>query len=128
MGFHHRRIKSRRTGRYFCARWPSKRALQAARAAITPRTERRRLLLSVEAVVEDLNRFLIGWRNYYRFGNSSRAFTKLDWYSHHRLALFISKKHGRGRVFAWRLMAEHAHFGLERLTGNVWTEPVHASR
>lgn len=128
LGFHHRRIKSRRTGRYFCARWPSKRALQAARAAINARTERRRLLLPVEAIVEDLNRLLIGWRNYYRFGNSSEAFSKLDWHSQHRLALFISKKHGCGPTFAWRLMAKHAYFGLERLTGNVWNGPVHAFR
>jgi RNA-directed DNA polymerase len=128
LGFHHRRVKSRKDN-YFCARWPSERAVRAARNRIRAHTERRLLLLSVEAVVEDLNRYLVGWRNYFRFGNSVEVFRKLDWYAAHRLALFISKRHGhKGRGFGFRALNKHGSFGLVRLSGSVWSGPVHAVR
>jgi RNA-directed DNA polymerase len=95
LGFHHRRMQSRK-GRYFCYRWPSRASVRSARASIKARTERRRFPLSVDHVVGDLNRFLRGWGNYYRYGNSSRVFHKLDNYVIERLARFISKKHGHG--------------------------------
>ena len=37
-------------------------------------------------VVGDLNRFLGGWREYYRYGNSTRCFAKLDRYTVERMA------------------------------------------
>jgi group II intron reverse transcriptase/maturase len=123
LGFHHRRMQSRR-GSYFCYRWPSRAAVRSARANIKARTERRRVPLSVDHVVEDLNRFLRGWRNYYRYGNSSKVFHQLDYLVIERLARFISKKHGHaGRDFGmWVLVDRGTNrdgFGLVRLYGNV---------
>jgi Reverse transcriptase (RNA-dependent DNA polymerase)/Group II intron, maturase-specific domain len=67
LGFHHRMVRSRglrgRRGIEFLARWPSDRAMQRARDRITELTVRSRLLLPVDVVVEDLNRFLRGWAN-----------------------------------------------------------------
>ena len=66
LGFHHRRVESfTRKGRFFCARWPSQRAVRAARDKIRGHTARRRLLLPAEWIAEDLNRFLAGWRGYF---------------------------------------------------------------
>jgi RNA-directed DNA polymerase len=65
LGFHHRRVESiTRKGRYFCARWPSDRSMRRAKDRIRQIAARPRALLPVEVVVEDLNRFLIGWRGY----------------------------------------------------------------
>lgn len=62
LGFHQRMVESfRRPGFRFLARWPSARAMQAARARIRELTDRRLLLLPIEDVVTRLNRFLIGW-------------------------------------------------------------------
>jgi hypothetical protein len=41
-------------------------------------TIRRRLLLRVEWIVEDLNRFLRGWAAYFRYGNSADQFDKIN--------------------------------------------------
>jgi RNA-directed DNA polymerase len=129
LGFHHRRMRSRR-GSYFCYRWPSRSAVAAARANIKARTERRRILLSVEVIVKDINKFLVGWRNYYRYGNSSDAFRHLDRYVTERLARFISKKHRHsGRSFGLKILIDRGldrgvnDLGLVRLSGSVRTEP-----
>jgi RNA-directed DNA polymerase len=45
----------------FMARWPSARATQAARRRINELTDRRLLMLPIEEVIGNLNRFLIGW-------------------------------------------------------------------
>ena len=44
-------------------------------------TARERLLLPVEEVVQDVNRFLRGWAGYFRYGNSARPFDKIDRYA-----------------------------------------------
>ena len=47
-------------------------------------------MLPVEDVVRHLNRFLIGWRSYFRYGNSTTVFHDLDQFTMERLARFIS--------------------------------------
>jgi RNA-directed DNA polymerase len=84
LGFHHRLVRSRgiRDGRgyLFVARWPSDKAMQHARDRIRQLTQRSRLLLPVEAVVEDLNRFLRGWAGFFRYGHSTVRFGKIRHY------------------------------------------------
>jgi len=121
LGFHHRRVRSRK-GRWFCARWPSDRAVHKARETIRAHTDRRWLLLPVEDVVTRLNRFLAGWGAYFRQGNSTRVFHDLDRFTRERVARFISHKHGhRGNGYGFIVLAEHDYLGLHRLVGSVVT-------
>jgi RNA-directed DNA polymerase len=48
--------------------------LQRERDRIRELTRRSRLLLTVEVVVEDLNRFLRSWADYFRYGHSAIRF------------------------------------------------------
>ena len=130
LGFHHRRVESfTRKGRFFCARWPSQRAVRAARDKIRGHTARRRLLLPAEYVVEGLNRFLAGWRGYFAYGNSTKVFHDLDQFVTERMARFVTKKHGRhGRDFGLMILRDHQNLGLIRLTGSIRHGPVHAVR
>jgi group II intron reverse transcriptase/maturase len=109
LGFQHRMVRSRgihgRRGIEFLARWPSDRAMQRARDRITELTVRSRLWLPVEEVVKDLNRFLRGWVDYFRYGHSSARFHKIEQHARLRLALFIGKRHKRGRGFGWSVVA-----------------------
>ena len=57
----------------FLARWPADKAMQHARDRIRELTDRRRLLLPVEAIVEEVNRFLRGWAAYFRYGQLGPA-------------------------------------------------------
>jgi group II intron reverse transcriptase/maturase len=125
LGFHHRMVRSRgihgRRGVEFLARWPSDRAMQRARDQITKLTVRSRLLLPVEAIVEDLNSFLRGWANYFRYGHSAIRFDKLQQHARDRLALFIGRRHKRGRGFGWSVLAYQSTdaCGLFNLNGTV---------
>src|SRR3954454_7947837 len=77
LGFHHRLVRGDTpASRHLCflARWPSRQAMRRARDRIREITDRRRLLLPVEEVVQDVNRFLRGWAGYFRYGNSANAF------------------------------------------------------
>ena len=91
LGFHHRLVRSRGTagkrGVIFLARWPADKAMQHARDRIRQTTDRSRLLLAPEWMVEDLNRFLGGWAAYFRYGNSAARFDKISEYARMRLAL-----------------------------------------
>jgi RNA-directed DNA polymerase len=130
LGFHHRRVESfTRKGRYFCARWPSDRAVRRTKERIRSHTERRWLMLPVQDIVERLNRFLRGWRGYFAHGNSTTVFHDLDEFVVERIARFISKKHGHhGRNYGLRVVIDHQGLGLVRLVGSVRHGPVHAVR
>jgi RNA-directed DNA polymerase len=122
LGFHVRLVKSWRTGKYSCQRWPSRRAMASLRAKIKEITGPTwRLTQPIGVIVEELNPVLRGWCNYFRWGNSSRQFSRIDQYVRERLALFDSKKRNRcgrrwGRVHT---LAWFAGLGVFTLTGMV---------
>jgi RNA-directed DNA polymerase len=131
LGFHHRMVQSfSKPGARFLARWPSARAMQAARQKISELTDRRLLLLPVEDVVANLNRFLAGWGGYFRRGNSTIQFHKLDRHVAERLARWIGKRHKAKRPLAyglWRLRQER-YLGLRPLVGRVHYGAANATR
>ena len=129
LGFHHRRVESfTRKGRWFCARWPSTRAVKRAKERIRAHTDRRWLMLPVGMIVERLNRFLVGWRGYFAKGNSTTVFHDLDEFVIERVARFITKKHGHhGRNYGLRVLVDHNDLGIVRLTGSVRHGPVNAA-
>ena len=125
LGFHHKWVRSRgwrgKRGVTFLARWPADKAMQRARDRIRELTVRSRLLLSVETVVGDINRFLRGWAAYFRYGHSVRRFNKIRNYALERLAIFIGKRHKRGRRFGLNVVAYRSpdQCGLINLNGTV---------
>jgi RNA-directed DNA polymerase len=125
LGFHHRMVRSRglrgKRGVVFLARWPADKAMRRARDRIREFTVRSRLLRGVEAVVQDINMFLRGWAAYFRYGHSTIRFDKIREYAKHRLAIFIGKRHKRGRRFGLSVVAYLSpnQCGLISLSGTV---------
>jgi len=124
LGFHHRLVRSRAGrgsgGFTYLARWPSLKAEQHARDRIRFMTMRARLAAPVAQVVEELNLFLPGWAGYFRYGNSARAFDKIRRYALMRLALFLAKRHQRGRAWGFtQLYRSPNELGLVCLNGIV---------
>jgi group II intron reverse transcriptase/maturase len=125
LGFHHRLVLSdgRRSGKHvtFLARWPSNKAMQHARDRIRELTDRSLLLLPVEAIVMNVNRFVRGWAAYFRYGNSTRHFDKIKGYMRMRLVLVISKRHKRSRAFGRSVVFFQSpnHLGMVGLDGIV---------
>src|SRR5881398_3741736 len=101
LGFHHRWVRGNTpASRHltFLARWPSRQATQRARDRIREITDRRRLLVPVEDVVQDVNRFLRGWSGYFRYGNSDHSFDKISHYATDRLAVRWQAPQARPRI------------------------------
>lgn len=124
LGFHHRwvRAKSRHFRHVlFLARWPSDKAMQHVRDRVRELTNRRRLWLPVEAIVEDVNLVLRGWSGYFRFGNSAHHFAKVRDHALERLALVVAKRHHRSRAYGWSVVAFQSpnQLGLISLDGIV---------
>ena len=124
LGFQHRYVRGRTPrSRHltFLARWPSRQAMQHARDRIRELTERRRLLVAVEDIVQDVNRFLRGWAGYFRYGNSARHFLRMMTYATDRLALLMAKRHRRTRGYGWWAVVHRSvdRFGLINLNGRV---------
>ena len=124
LGFHHRWVRGNTPrSRHLCvlARWPSRQASQRARNRIREITDRSRLLVPVEQIVQDLNWFLRGWSGYFRYGNSAREFNKINHYTVDRLARFIGKRHKRGWGYGLKVVAYHSHnrLGLITLNGTI---------
>jgi Group II intron, maturase-specific domain len=76
-------------------------------------------------IVADLNRFLIGWGGYFRHGNPSGCFAKIDNYAFDRVPRFLGKKHkaqrplkdGRG------LLARRRDLIPRKLVGTIYHGP-----
>ncbi len=122
LGFHHQMVPSRRRPSFrYPACWPSTKAVLRARFWIREITGRNRRHVPTHTVVGDLNHFLRGWREYYRYGNSTRGFAKLDRYVVERMALLLSKRHGRqGRGHGMKhVVMSGNRLGLIRLVGSV---------
>ena len=124
LGFHHRLVRSRavpgRAGVTFLARWPSRKAMQHARDRIRFMTMRARLAAPVEQVVQEINLFLRGWAGYFRYGNSAHAFDQIRRYAVMRLALFLAKRHQRGRAWGFaQIYCSGDDLGLISLNGIV---------
>ncbi|MGH3922161.1 MAG: reverse transcriptase domain-containing protein [Pseudonocardiaceae bacterium] len=124
LGFHHRWVRAR-SQRYrhvtFLARWPADKAMQRIRDRIRQLTDRSRLWLPVVQIVQDVNRVLRGWAEYFRYGNSARRFDKIRSFALERLALFVAKRHQRSRAFGWSVVAFQSpdQLGLIDLNGIV---------
>ena len=119
LGFHHRLAKTKK-GKANCYRWPSKKAVAKARDQIRSRTGPRDRSKTYQAMVTDLNRYLVGWRGYFRHGNSAKVFSKLDHYIFERLARLITRKHGRsGAAYGRWVLATNAYLGLAKLSGSI---------
>jgi group II intron reverse transcriptase/maturase len=124
LGFQHRWVRGNTPrSRHLCflARWPSRQAMQHARDRIREITDRSRLLVPVDEIVQDVNRFLRGWAGYFRYGNSARQFNNIDLYAVNRLARFVAKRHKRSWRYGWQAVAYRSpdRLGLINLNGTI---------
>lgn len=125
LGFHHRLVRGRtpRSAHLtFLARWPARKAVQHARDRIREIAGRKWLWMPVEDIVRDLNLFLRGWANYFRYGNSALVLGQIRNYALQRLAIWLSKKGNRRRAWRWglkQLLLSPNRMGLVSLDGTV---------
>lgn len=74
---------------------PSKNSLKKARAVIHDKTGPQRCFMPTPDLVKDLNLYLKGWSQYYRYGYPRQAFRTLNYYLGSRLKTHLNRRSQR---------------------------------
>jgi RNA-directed DNA polymerase len=74
---------------------PSKKALKRARTALQELTSHCKCFKPTPAVVEDVNRFLRGWSEYFKYGYPRKAFRVLNHYAGGRMVTHLNRRSQR---------------------------------
>jgi group II intron reverse transcriptase/maturase len=119
LGYTFGRFYSTKTGRAYLGTRPSKKSVQRMLATISECTDRRTTGRAAEEVVQDLNRKLQGWANYFKLGPVSKAYQVLDRHTTQRLSRWLCIKHKVKGARHQRYSAPYLQqtLGLIRLPG-----------
>lgn len=101
LGYTFGRQFSPRTGHSYLGLRPATKKLRQLRSKISDLTSRRSLGLSEQEMVEQLNRVIRGWANYFSLGMLSPAYRSVDYHVGKRLYQWFRRKHsGSGPTVA----------------------------
>lgn len=97
LGHHLRKMPSYRfRGKSYLNRWPSQAAMKKLRQRLKMIIHRRRFgIKSIKDLVPEINRVILGWREYFRSGNANRQFIKVENYIWNKLRHFECKRRFR---------------------------------
>jgi RNA-directed DNA polymerase len=122
LGFDLRRVHKREKDGYYVNMTPKKKARKAIKAKI------REIIahggaLSAEALIEKINAAIAGWVNYFRVGNSSRAFSEVRDYMEMKIrTLLTRRKRRQKRSIGWRRWSNEYLYGV---LGLYWDWKLH---
>ena len=74
---------------------PSKKALQRERDKLTEMTDSHQCHKPIPKLVDELNRHLKGWGNYFKFGYPRDAFREINWHVGQRLFRHLNRRSQR---------------------------------
>ena len=118
-----------KTGRPYIGTRPSRKRIRALCERLSWMTQRHSYWKPVETMVEELNRTLRGWGNYFCLGAVSRTYRIVDNHARHRLRQWLNGKHrSRGtRPVRHAPLHLHRQLGLIELTKSTvnssWAKP-----
>lgn len=122
LGFDLRRVQNRNKTGYFIFMTPRKKARLAVKARIRE-TIQNGGAQTAKDIVKQINAILRGWVNYFRVGNSSRAFSEVRDYMEMKIrTLLTRRKRRQKRSIGWRRWSNEYLYGV---LGLYWDWKVH---
>ncbi|MCP4378509.1 MAG: group II intron reverse transcriptase/maturase, partial [bacterium] len=122
LGFDLRRVQKRSGNGYFIQMTPKKKARKAIKAKVRE-IVRHGGALPAKDVVARINAALAGWANYFRVGNSSRAFSEVRDYVEMKIrTLLTRRKRRKKRGVGWRRWSNAL---LYDVLGLYWDWRIH---
>lgn len=97
LGFLIQRRRKRGTSKHFVYTVPSRKAIQSITDRVSAATYRSTLNQDLDQLLQQLNRMLAGWANYFRHGVSKKTFNAIDSHAWSRIAGWLRRKHRIGR-------------------------------
>ena len=122
LGFDLRRVRKRQKAGYTIQMTPKKKARKAVKAKI------RDIIRSggatpVTVIVDRVNAAVAGWVNYFRVGNSSRAFSEVRDYLEMKIRTLLTRRKRRRKTsIGWRRWSNAYLYGVLRL---FWDWKIH---
>ncbi len=96
LSFTIRRMRKRGTSKHYVYTIPSKKAIQAVKARVSAMTYRSTRNLSPQVLIQNINRTLAGWANYFRHGVSKAVFNAVDAHAWRRIMRWLRRKYQHG--------------------------------
>jgi RNA-directed DNA polymerase len=115
LGFEISRVKNWKKGNYFILIRPKKKARLSMKAKIREIIKRGGSA-PVENIIKCLNISLAGWVNYFRIGNSSKAFSEIRDYLEMKIRTLLTRRKRRNkRSIGWRRWSNEYIYGILKL-------------
>jgi RNA-directed DNA polymerase len=122
LGFDLRRVRKRQGEGYFILMTPKKKVRKAIKATVRD-ILRQGGATPVKEVVQRINRALAGWVNYFRVGNSSRAFSEVRDYVEMKVRILLTRRKRRHkRSIGWQRWSNEYLYGV---LGLYWDWKIH---